>query len=70
MVQNILEITGMVYSVIGFLIVMPVLMIRAVINLKILNWDTLHFFIYLIILIVALSPIVLSVLFGIAVAGG
>ncbi|HNZ29824.1 MAG TPA: hypothetical protein PKJ42_07520, partial [Candidatus Goldiibacteriota bacterium] len=61
----------MVYSVIGFLIVMPVLMIkRAVINLKILNWDTLHFFIYLIILIVALSPIVLSVLFGIAVAGG
>lgn len=67
--QNIFEIATMVYIVIGMFILMPILMIRkAVVNLKELKWDSLQFFIYFILLLIALTPIVSPL--GMAFGGG
>jgi len=67
--QNVLIATGMIYSVIGMLIVMPVLMIKkGISNLNYLKWDSLQFFIYFIIFLIALIPIILSA--GMAIGGG
>ncbi|HPN65223.1 MAG TPA: hypothetical protein PLB12_00970 [Candidatus Goldiibacteriota bacterium] len=71
MFQNIFDIAGMIYVIVAMFILMPILMIRkAVVNLKELKWDTLQFFVYFAVLIIALSPIILSFLFGMAVGGG